>query len=70
MISKALQIKINGQCSKKRKMGFVLRKSLVTEKLRKKENPKFQMKQGWTRVQIKSSVFIELTVVNPMKGRV
>ncbi|XP_057411665.1 myosin light chain kinase family member 4 isoform X4 [Balaenoptera acutorostrata] len=67
MISKALQIKVSGQCSKKRKMGFVLRKSLVTEKLRKKENPKFQMKQCWTRVQIKSSVFIELTVVNPMK---
>lgn len=69
-LSKALWIKVKVWRSKGRKRGFALRESLVMEDLKKMEDARFHIEQGWTGVQIKSSVLIEQMVVNSTKGRV
>ncbi|EPY87829.1 hypothetical protein CB1_000218023 [Camelus ferus] len=68
VVSQALWVPVNVPCAKEREMGLVLRKSLVTEKLREEENPQLHMTRCWTRVPGKSSVFVERTVVNSTKG--
>lgn len=63
-------MKVKVWCSKGRKRGFALRESLVTEDLKTMEDARFHTEQGWTGVQIKSSVLIGQMVVTSTKGRV
>ncbi|XP_068850314.1 myosin light chain kinase family member 4 [Capricornis sumatraensis] len=59
---------MNVWCSKRRKRGFALRESLVKEELKKTEDPRCHTDQGRPGVHVKSSVLIELRVVNPTKA--